>query len=118
MNHRSHTVKLRASFTNVDQHLWPGQFVNITLVVGNDADAIVVPDAAVKAGPNGNYVFVVKADNSAEQRAVSVLRTVASEAVIEKGLNAGETVVTDGQLRLVPGSRISDKTAVGEKVAP
>jgi len=102
----TNTVKLRASFTNVDQHLWPGQFVNITLVVGNDADAIVVPDAAVKAGPNGNYVFVVKADNSAEQRAVSVLRTVASEAVIEKGLNAGETVVTDGQSRLVDGTKV------------
>jgi RND family efflux transporter, MFP subunit len=95
-----------APLHNADQHLWPGQFVNITLVIGNDADAIVVPDAAVKAGPNGNYVFVVKADNSAEQRAVSVARTVASEAVIEKGLSAGETVVTDGQSRLVDGTRV------------
>ena len=102
----TNTVKLRASFANADQHLWPGQFVNITLVVGNDADAIVVPDAAVKAGPNGNYVFVVKADNSAEQRGVTVARNVASEAVIEKGLNAGETVVTDGQSRLVDGTRV------------
>ena len=102
----TNTVKLRAAFTNADQHLWPGQFVNITLVIGNEADAIVVPDAAVEAGPNGNYVFVVKADNSAEQRAVSVARTVASEAVIEKGLNAGENVVTDGQSRLVDGTKV------------
>jgi len=102
----TNTVKLRAAFTNGDQHLWPGQFVNITLVIGNDADAIVVPDAAVKAGPNGSYVFVVKADNSAEQRAVTVARTVASEAVVEKGLNAGETVVTDGQSRLVDGTKV------------
>ncbi|HZX91303.1 MAG TPA: efflux RND transporter periplasmic adaptor subunit [Rudaea sp.] len=109
----TNTVKLRAAFTNADQHLWPGQFVNITLVIGNEADAIVVPDAAVKAGPNGNYVFVVKADNSAEQRAVSVARTVASEAVIEKGLNAGENVVTDGQSRLVDGTKVKpvDQTA-------
>jgi len=102
----TNTVKLRAAFTNVDQQLWPGQFVNITLVIGNDADAIVVPDAAVKAGPNGNYVFVVKADNSAEQRAVGVARTVAAEAVIEKGLSAGETVVIDGQSRLVDGTKV------------
>lgn len=102
----TNTVKLRAAFANADQHLWPGQFVNITLVIGNEADAIVVPDAAVKAGPNGNYVFVIKADNSAEQRAVSVARTVASEAVIEKGLNVGENVVTDGQSRLVDGTKV------------
>jgi len=112
----TNTVKLRAAFTNVDQHLWPGQFVNITLVIGNDADAIVVPDAAVKAGPNGSYVFVVKADNSAEQRAVSVARTVASEAVIEKGLNVGETVVTDGQSRLVDGTKVKlADSALAEK---
>lgn len=102
----TNTVKLRASFANDDQRLWPGQFVNITLVIGNDAEAIVAPDAAVKAGPNGNYVFVVKADGSAEQRAITVARSVDGESVIEKGLNAGDTVVTDGQSRLVDGTKV------------
>lgn len=108
----TNTVKLRASFANDAQALWPGQFVNITLTVGSDADAIVVPEAAVKAGPNGSYVFVVKADGRAEQRDVSVARTVAGESVIEKGLGAGEKVVTDGQSRLVDGTRVkfSDST--------
>jgi multidrug efflux system membrane fusion protein len=65
----TNTVKLRASFANDAQLLWPGQFVNITLTVGSEADAIVVPDAAVKAGPSGSYVFVVKADGRVEQPA-------------------------------------------------
>lgn len=102
----TNTVKLRASFANASQRLWPGQFVNVTVVAGTDAEAIVVPEAAVKAGPNGNYVFVVKADGSAEQRAVGVARSVEAESVIEKGLNAGETVVTDGQSRLVDGTKV------------
>ncbi|HEY2396148.1 MAG TPA: efflux RND transporter periplasmic adaptor subunit [Rudaea sp.] len=102
----TNTVKLRASFANGDQALWPGQFVNITLTLGSDRDAIVVPDAAVKAGPNGSYVFVVKADGRAEQRAVEVARSVNDETAISKGLSAGETVVTDGQSRLVDGTRV------------
>jgi multidrug efflux system membrane fusion protein len=102
----TNTVKLRASFTNDAQVLWPGQFVNIALTVGSDADAIVVPEAAVKAGPNGNYVFVVKADGRAEQRGVDVARTVSGESVVTKGLSAGENVVTDGQSRLVDGTKV------------
>jgi len=102
----TNTVKLRASFGNSGQRLWPGQFVNITLTVGNDADAIVVPEAAVKAGPNGSYVFVVKADGHTEQRNVEVARTVDGESVISKGLSAGENVVTDGQSRLVDGTKV------------
>ena len=102
----TNTVKLRASFDNSGQRLWPGQFVNITLTVGSDADAIVVPEAAVKAGPNGSYVFVVKQDGHAEQRNVEVARTVNAETVISKGLSAGENVVTDGQSRLVDGTKV------------
>jgi multidrug efflux system membrane fusion protein len=102
----TNTVKLRASFANDGQVLWPGQFINITLTVGSEADAIVVPDAAVKAGPNGSYVFVVKADGRAEMRSVDVARTVNAEAVIAKGLGAGENVVTDGQSRLVDGTKV------------
>jgi len=80
------------------------------------ATGLYEDDAAVKAGPNGSYVFVVKADNSAEQRTVSVARAVASEAVIEKGLNVGETVVTDGQSRLVDGTKVKlADSALAEK---
>lgn len=102
----TNTVKLRASFANADERLWPGQFVNISLTLGSDADALVVPDAAVKDGPNGNYVFVVKADGRAEQRTVTVARSVGGDSMITKGLAAGETVVTDGQSRLADGSKV------------
>jgi len=102
----TNTVKLRATFANTDERLWPGEFVNITMTLGNDSDALVVPDVAVKAGPNGSYVFVVKADGNAEQRSVDVARTVNGEAMVTKGLSAGETVVTDGQSRLVDGTKV------------
>lgn len=102
----TNTIKLRANFANTDERLWPGEFVNITLTVGTDNEALVVPDAAVKAGPNGSYVFVIKPDGRAEQRSVTVARTVAGESIISKGLAAGDTVVTDGQSRLVDGSKV------------
>jgi multidrug efflux system membrane fusion protein len=105
----TNTVKLRASFANADERLWPGQFVSISLTLGSDADALVVPDAAVKAGPNGNYVFVVKPDGRAEQRTVTVARSVNGDSMIVKGLGADEAVVTDGQSRLVDGAKV--KTA-------
>ena len=102
----TNTVKLRAKFANADERLWPGEFVNITLTLGRDDSALVVPDAAVKAGPNGSYVFVVKTDRSVEQRTVSVARSVNGETMIVQGLAAGDTVVTDGQSRLVNGSKV------------
>jgi multidrug efflux system membrane fusion protein len=113
------TVKLRARFANADQLLWPGQFVNVTLTVGHDADAIVVPESAVKAGPKGNYVFVIKSGDRAEQRSVEVQRTVAGESVIARGLAPGETVVTDGQSRLADGTKVKLATdAKGSEPAP
>ena len=102
----TNTVKLRASFANIDERLWPGQFVDIELTLGSDADALAVPDAAIKAGPNGSYVFVVRPDSRAEQRAVTVARSVNGVAMIAKGLTVGETIVTDGQSRLVDGSKV------------
>jgi membrane fusion protein, multidrug efflux system len=102
----TNTVKLRATFANSDERLWPGEFVNVTMTLGSDADAIVVPDAAVKAGPNGSYVFVIKTDGKAEQRVVTVTRSVDGDTMIEKGLSVGETVVTDGQSRLVDGTKV------------
>ena len=80
--------------------------------------AVVVPTTAVQAGQQGQYVFVVKNDQTADLRTVTVARTVANESIIQQGLSPGETVVTDGQLRLVPGSRVSIKSGPGAKVAP
>lgn len=102
----TNTVKLRASFANDDEILWPGQFVNIALTLGSDANALVVPAAAIKDGPNGSYVFVVKADGKAELRNVTVARTLNGEAMIAKGLAADETVITDGQSRVVDGATV------------
>jgi len=115
----TNTVKLRARFANVDQQLWPGQFVDITLTIGSDADATVVPDGAVKTGPNGSYVFVVGSDGRAEQRDVQVARSVRGEAVIAAGVKPGDEVVTDGQSRLADGARVkvADAAAAGESDA-
>jgi multidrug efflux system membrane fusion protein len=113
----TNTVKLRASFGNGGQVLWPGQFVSVTLTIGRDADALVVPEPAVKAGPNGSYVFVVKSDNRAEQRSVDVARTVDGESVVSRGLQAGEVVVTDGQSRLIDGTLVKPSSGEPVKVA-
>jgi multidrug efflux system membrane fusion protein len=102
----SGTINVRASFANDEQRLWPGQFVNVRVVVSMDANALVVPPAAVQVGQNGSYVFVIKDDNTAETRPVTVDRTVAGQAVISAGLAAGEKVVIDGQLRLSDGTRV------------
>lgn len=102
----SGTINVRASFTNDEQRLWPGQFVNVMVVVRTDANALVVPPAAVQIGQNGSYVFVIKDDNTAETRPVTVDRTVAGRVVISNGLAAGEKVVIDGQLRLSDGTRV------------
>ena len=80
--------------------------MNITLTLGSDADALVVPDEAVKSGPNGTYVGLVKPDGHAEQRAVTIARSVAGNSMVSKGLVAGDTVVVDGQSRLADGSKV------------
>jgi multidrug efflux system membrane fusion protein len=102
----TNTVKVRAEFANVDQALWPGQFVDVSMTLATQADALVIPATAVKQGPDGDYVFVVKPDSHAEQRSVKVARDVNGEAVIASGLSAGETVVTDGQSRLADGTSV------------
>lgn len=100
------TVKVRAQFANAEHLLWPGQLVSVSLTLGHDASAIVLPDHAVQNGPQGAYVFVVKADGHAEQRNVKVARVVAGQAVIEQGVAAGETVVLDGQSRVENGTAL------------
>ncbi len=103
------TIRIKATFPNANRRLWPGQFVNITIRMASDPRAIVVPTVAVQAGPEGQYVFVVKNDSTVEMRPVTVARTAGTETVLREGVKPGETIVTDGQLRLVPGSRISVK---------
>ncbi len=103
------TIKLKGTFENPKKRLWPGQFVDIMVTLTTQPNAVVVPSSAVQTGQNGQYVFVVKKDNTVESRTVAVTRTVGDESVIEKGLNPGETVVTDGQLRLVPGAKVEIK---------
>ena len=103
------TVQLGALFKNTQESLWPGQFVNVTLILAVEKDAIVIPTVALQAGREGKFVFVVKPDKTVAVRPVAVRMTAGVETVIEKGLQAGERVVTDGQLRLVPGAKIEIK---------
>ena len=104
---RTGTIRLHATFDNADQRLWPGQFVTTTLTLQEQADALVVPSQAIQNGPNGQYVFVVKADDTAEMRPVKVERTEGADAVIAEGVTPGERVITVGQLRVTPGTKVS-----------
>jgi multidrug efflux system membrane fusion protein len=102
-------IKIKGTFPNTDRRLWPGQFVNVNVTLSNEPNAIVVPSVAVQAGQQGAYVFVVKSDQTVDLRPVTVERTNGERSVIAKGLTPGEIVVTDGQLRLNAGSRVSVK---------
>ncbi len=103
------TIRVKGTFDNRSRHLWPGQFVNVTVTLTTVKDATTVPSVAIQTGPQGTFVYVVKADQSAEVRPVTVERTRGEESIVAAGLQPGETIVTDGQLRLVPGSRVSIK---------
>lgn len=103
------TIKLRGVFANADHRLWPGQFVNVVLVLSRQPNAVVVPSYGVQTGQEGQFVFVVKDDSTAERRNVTVSRVIGEEAVIAEGLKAGERIVVDGQFRLVPGSKVEVK---------
>jgi multidrug efflux system membrane fusion protein len=99
------TVRLKATFINDDRRLYPGQFVNVILTLGTDMQAVVVPSQAVQIGQDKSFVYVAKADGTVEMRTVKTGTAVESMTVIEDGLKPGEQVVTDGQLRLVPGAK-------------
>lgn len=103
------TVRLKATFINEDRRLYPGQFVNVVLTLGTASQATVVPSQAVQIGQDKSFVYVAKADGTAEMRTVKSGTTMDSMTVIEEGLKPGEQVITDGQLRLVPGSKIQIK---------
>jgi membrane fusion protein, multidrug efflux system len=103
----SGTISLKAKFPNDDDRLWPGQFVNVTLTLGLQENAVVVPSAAIQVGPNGPYVFVIRQDSTVELRLVKPDRVVGDKTVVASGMAAGERVVVDGQLRLGNGTRVT-----------
>jgi membrane fusion protein, multidrug efflux system len=101
------TGKLKAVFDNRDRSLWPNQFVNVHLLLEVKKNNIVVPSAAIQRGPQGTYVFVVKPDNTAEMRNVALSISQGNLTAISQGLKSGEAVVTDGQDKLQPGTKVA-----------
>jgi multidrug efflux system membrane fusion protein len=100
------TIRLRGQFDNQRNRLWPGLFVNASLRLSNRPNTLVVPSQAISTSPDGQFVYVVKSDSTVESRPIVAGASIEGQSIIEKGLSAGEVVVTDGQLRLVPGARV------------
>jgi len=103
------SIRLKATFANENRSLWPGQFLDVSLLLTTEPHAVVVPSLAVQAGQQGPYVFVIDAQQQAELRPVSVARIEGDESVIASGITPGEVVVTDGQLRLTPGVHVAPR---------
>jgi multidrug efflux system membrane fusion protein len=109
------TIRLKAAFDNKNGRLWPGQFVNVSLTMETQR-ATVIPSEAIQAGQNGSFVYLVKSDQTVEPRPVLVGQTIGSKVIVEKGVGAGDTIVTDGQSRLFPGAKIATaSTEAGPK---
>jgi multidrug efflux system membrane fusion protein len=106
------TILLKGLFANPQRRLWPGQFVNVALTLTSRPNSVVVATQAVQTGQKGQFAFVVKEDQTVDLRPVVPSFTFGSETVIEKGLQPGETVVTDGQLMLYPGARVQVKSSL------
>jgi membrane fusion protein, multidrug efflux system len=100
------TIKLKGTFPNTNRKLWPGEFVRVTLKLTTQNNALVVPNQAVQTGQEGQFVYVVKPDKTVEMRPVITGNRIDQDLVIDRGLTIGETIVTEGQLRLAPGSRV------------
>jgi len=108
------TILLKATFPNENEALWPGEYVDVVLTLATEAKAIVVPAQAVQTGQAGQYVWVVKNDLTVESRPVTLSRTQGPLAIVAKGLEEGERVVTDGQLRLAPGTKVQVRKVEGK----
>lgn len=108
------TIHLRSTFENKAGVLWPGLYVNTLMTLAQQSNATVIPSQAITAGQQGSFVYVVQADATVTPRSVTSSRTVEGLAVIDKGLQPGETVVTDGQVRLVPGSKVQIKNNLSD----
>jgi multidrug efflux system membrane fusion protein len=109
VNTATGTIQLQAVFPNKDHHLWPGQYVWAALTLSKQKGAVLVPSQALQTGQMGTYVFVIKPDHSVEIRAVEVDRVLEGETIVKTGLRPGDQVVTDGQFRLVEGSKVDIK---------
>jgi multidrug efflux system membrane fusion protein len=109
------TILLKATFPNRDERLWPGQFVDVGVTLGEEADRVACPSAAVQTGQQGQFVFVIDDDLTVELRPVVVERVHGLDTIIASGLAGGETVVTDGHLRLAPGGRVELREGLAEK---
>jgi multidrug efflux system membrane fusion protein len=107
------TIRLKATFENKERRLWPGAFVDVIVQLAVNPRATVVPNAAVQVGQQGQYIYVLKSDQTVEPRPVVIAWTEGEESVIQSGIQPGDTVVTDGQLRLIPGLRVSVKPDTG-----
>ena len=115
------TIKMKGTFDNQDRRLWPGTFVNVVLTLSEQPNTVVVPSAAVQTGQQGQYVFVIKPDQTADMRPIEAGWTIDNMTVIRKGVQAGDKVVTDGQVRLVPGAKVEIKqqqSAAGAEQEP
>jgi membrane fusion protein, multidrug efflux system len=112
------TITLKGLFDNGKDRLWPGQFVNVSLTLRTEPDAIVIPTQAVQVGQDGSYVYIVKPDKTVEPRNITVGRSLGSESVIAKGLAEGEQVVVDGQLRLTSGTLVEPRPPVAPAGGP
>ena len=106
------TITLKGTFDNASRVLWPGQYVTVAVTLANRANSIVIPAQAVQNGQKGTYVYVVKQDKSVEMRPVSIDSNVGQQAIVDHGVQGGETVVIDGQLRLTPKSKVDVKEAL------
>lgn len=113
VNTQTGTIQLKGTFANADERLFPGQFVNVVLKLSEEPNAITVPSQAVQSGQQGQFVYVVKPDKTAEMRPITVGDIVKNETVIKQGLKSGEQVVTDGQFNLVAGAIVQVKPEVG-----
>ena len=105
------TILLKATFPNEDDALWPGQFVQVTLTLSELTNAVIVPSQAVQVGQNGQFIYVVKADQTVENRPVKIGIPFGNQMVVQSGLKVDETVVTDGQLRLAPKMKVTVKSS-------
>lgn len=117
VNSTTGTLQLKATFPNLDRRLWPGQFVNVTLRLSTVENAVVAPVQAVQTGQHGDFAFVVRDDGTAEMRPLEVTRVDGGRALVAGGLEAGERVVVEGHLRLVPGAKV-EIVAPAEQSAP
>ncbi len=109
------TIKLKATFDNAERLLWPGAFVNVVLTLGTEANVTVVPSEAVQTGQSGPYAFIVKSDKTVESRQLTTGRVIGRETIVDKGIEPGDTVVIDGQMRLVPGALVKPTATVAQE---